>query len=224
MLRKFVFLLVVTLLHTVRGHSQEQDFQTWAGAELGGELFNKINIEIAPEVRLANNSSFARSVLTDVDLSYKLNDFIRFGGRYRFAMKNSLDGPSYLVNRFGVYSRFDLRFDDLRINYRVIYQQEYEGVGRREGGGIAFLEHRHRIALSYFKKKWNLRPSASYELFLQAKPGFLTDEFTSRLSMGLKYKINKKLDLSLGYKLQNEYFENNPLTSHILTVGFSYGL
>jgi predicted porin len=216
--------LTALILISYYSFSQESDFQTWANAELSGELFNKIDFEVVPEIRLSNNSTFVKAVLTDFDLSYKVADFLRFGLQYRVQQKNYIENLSYMVNRFGIYARTDFKIDKFRFNYRFIYQQEYEGYNHQEYSNIPFLEHRHRIAVSYYKKSWALRPAISYELFLQVKPNFLAEEFTSRLSAGLNYNVTKKFGVYLGYKLQKEYFENNPLTSHILAVGVSYKL
>lgn len=221
---KKIWVVSILFFSFISGFAQQKDFQTWVNAEFSGELFNKIDIEIVPEIRIANNSSFVKSLLTDFDLSYPLNDYIRFGAQYRLEQKNTIEDISYIVNRFGIYGRVDFQVDKFRFNYRTVYQQEYEGINHRENSHIPFLEHRHRLAVSYYKKSWKLRPSLSYELFLQAKQHFFTEEFTSRLSAGVKYKVNKKLDFALGYKLQKEYFESDPLTSHILSVGFSYAL
>jgi hypothetical protein len=204
--------------------SQQKDFQTWADIGVSGELLKKLNFEITPEIKLSQNSSFVKSVLTDVDLSYPVVKFIQLGIQYRFEQKNINPDLYYLVNRFGVYARTDFKLDKFRFNYRLIYQQEYEGYNHKEDGDVAFKEHRHRIAVSYYKKSWKLRPSATYELFLQTKPNFLAESFTTRLSAGVDYRLTKNIEASLGYKLQTEYNQNNPKISNILALGISYKL
>ena len=219
-----IYFLFIFLFISVRGFSQYQDFQTWWAAGVKGELFDKIDFEVAPEIRLFDNSSRVRSIHTDFELSYPVTKFFRFGGKYRLQQKNYTNGLSYINHRYGIYGKLDGKINRLRFDYRAIYQVEYEGINHREKGNLPAIEQRHRIAASYYRKKWDLRPEVSYELFLLTRQHFFSDEVKSRLTAGVSYKVNKDIDISIDYKLQHEYLENNPLTAHILAVKFSYEL
>ncbi len=204
--------------------AQHKDFMTWTGVQVEGELFDLIDFEVSPEIRFTQNSTFFRSIHSDFDLSVPISKFLRLGGQYRVQQKNYMQDYSYLVNRLGIYGKLDYKIKRLRLDYRVLYQWEYVGINTREFGNIPYQEHRHKISARYYRKRWDLRPKASMEFFFLHKPDFVANEWKYRLSMGLSYKLTKDLDIDASYKLQNEFFETNPLTAHILALKLSYAL
>ena len=197
---------------------------TWTGVQVDGELFNLIDFEVSPEIRLSQNSTFFRSIHSDIDLSVPVTKFLRIGGQYRLQQKNYIQDYSYVVNRIGFYGKFDYKIKRLRMDYRTMYQWEYVGVNTREYGNIPYQEHRHKLAASYYRKRWDLRPKASIEFFFLHKPDFVLSEKKYRVSLGLSYKLSKDIDLGASYKFQNEFFEANPLTAHILALRLTYNL
>jgi hypothetical protein len=221
MYKRFALLFALGIC-TIGAFGQQKDFQTWWAVGLNTKLFDKLDLGITPEVRLTNNSSFVRSLISEFDVSYPVTKFLSLGGQYRFQQKNYIDNTSYLVNRYGVYAKIDFKIDKFRFNYRALFQTEYEGLNHKEDGNIPLYEQRHKIAVSYYKKKWDLRPEMSYELFFLTKPNFWLSQFTSRFCIGLEYAINKSMSVSMGYKLQRVYFDNDYLTAHIIAAGFNY--
>lgn len=221
-MRKILIVLSVLLVsNSIR--AQEEDFQSWWRFELDGELFNFLDFEVSPEIRFIGNTSDFRSIHTDIDLSTPLTKFFRIGGQYRIQEKYYKEGYSYTVNRFGLYSKIDYKIKRLRLDYRALYQLEYVGINTRKYGNIPFQEHRHKIAASYYRKRWDLRPQVSCEFFFLHKPDFVLSKKKYRLSFGLSYKINKYLDLDVSYKYQNEFFETNPLQANIIAIRMTYG-
>lgn len=204
--------------------AQYSAFQTWIAAELNGELFNKLDYSVSPEARITIDNPNRRSIHAELDLSTRVTGFFKVGGQYRIQQKNYIEDYSYLVNRYGLYGRFNTRIDKLRIAYRAMYQWEYVGYNQRENGNIPLQEQRHKLSLSYYKKKWELRPETSIELFFVTKPEYVYQTFKYRFSAGFEYDLTKEIDLGISYKLQQEYFEPNPATAHILALKFSYSL
>lgn len=204
--------------------AQRTDFQTWWAAELEGEAFNLIDFEISPEIRLTRNSGAVRAIHADFDFSVPVTSFFKAGARYRIQKKNNLEDYSYIVNRFGLYGKFDTKINRLRLDYRFIYQWEYVGINSRVNGNMPYQEHRHKIAASYYRKRWNLRPQTSMELFFLHKPDFVLKEKKYRFTLGVNYKIDKNLFLDLDYKFQNEFFETNPLKSHLIAAKITFEL
>lgn len=217
-------LLIMAIFSALIVTAQRQDFHTWWSVNIEGEMFNRIDYEISPEIRLFQNSTSLKSGLIDVDLSSPITKNIRIGGKYRFQSKYYYNNENYLANRFNVYGQFSYKIKRFRLKYRAMYQWEYFGLNTREYGDIPFQEHRHKLTVSYYRKRWALRPVIAGELFFLHKPDFVVRERKYRLSAGLSYRITESLNAGLHYKYQYEFFANNPWKIHILStrIGISF--
>lgn len=213
---------VLLLLITVTAYSQREDFRTWWAAELRGELFNEVDFKVSPEVRLFDNSSRISTYMLDMDASYPFLKYFRGGGQYRY--EQIMTKEQYLANRFGLYLKAGYKIDRFRLGYRAMYHWEFVGINTREGGEIPDEYHRHKFSLSYYRKRWDLRPSVSAEYFANRIPVQEAYERKMRFSAGLDYKINKKMNVSMAYKIQQEYFASNPMTAHIIATKFTFEL
>jgi hypothetical protein len=61
-------------------------------------------------------------------------------------------------------------------------------------------------------------------MFFTINPGWMSYQQKLRLTAGAKYRLTKKINIGLAYKFQTEYYENNPLTSHILSTSLEFEL
>lgn len=213
--------LLSLLFIAASSFSQETDFQSWISIDLKGEIFNKLDISLSPEVRTQDNSTRVKTMLCEIDLSVPLIKYFRIGGIYRPELDVSGEYPSR-VNRFCIYGEANYKLDRFRFNYRGIYQQEYKDYNRSENGHISFNQHRHKIGVKYNIKNSKITPSASAEMFFTLRPYEKEGQKKLRISIGAEYSFNKKLSCYLGYKYQKEFQVNNPETAHILNLSLSY--
>lgn len=220
MLKRLLILSFLAI--TISSFAQREDFRTWWAAELRGELLNQVDFKVTPEVRFFDNSSRMSSFLTDLDVSTPFLDYFRAGGQYRFERINTKN--AYLGNRFGVYLKVRYKIDRFRLGYRAMYHWEFVGINTSENGNIPDEYHRHKFSLSYYRKRWDLRPAVSVEYFSNRIPVESAYEQKFRFSAGLDYKLNKKMNLSLSYKYQKEYFANNPLAANIIATKITFEL
>jgi hypothetical protein len=202
--------------------AQRQDFQTWTSVSVKGEIFNALDFDVTPELRLGNNSSQVKTFLTDIELSYPVVKYVRIGTQYRFLIDNNLSGNETRVNRYSLFGRVDYDISLLRLSYRAVYEWEFEGYNTTEYGKIPIQEMRHKISAGYYKKIWALRPEISCEFFVPVKPEFLELNPKIRASAGLTYRFSKQLSLSVDYKYQREFRTSNPATIHILAGNLSF--
>jgi hypothetical protein len=79
---------------------------------------------------------------------------------------------------------------------------------------------RQKYKLAYNIKKTKLSPSISIELFYSLENYF----YKTRNSFELAYPINKKIDFSLVYKIENEFNVVDPFTLFIFEPKISYKL
>lgn len=219
-------LWTLVLLTMIAGQlfAQEKVFRTWWSAELEGELFDLVDFGINPELRFFDNSSRVDAFLTELDASVPLTKWLRTGGKYRFEYQVVNPDLPKRIHRLNAYVELDEQVRRIEIEYRAMYQQEYENFNRSEDGDIPLIQHRHKISLAYDGKGWDLKPQISGEMFYTVYPLDERYQQKLRLTAGLRYKVNKHIDLGLDYKYQQEYYENNPITSNIIAVKFSYDL
>ncbi len=223
MIRKsFPFLLL--LLLPLFARAQKNDFRTWYNLELEGEAFKLVDFSVSPELRLWNNSSRLESVLISTDLSVPVTKFLRLGTRYRFQIDYVKDDLTKYIHRYGFYAEFDYRIERLRMAYRAMYQNEYANYSRSEDGRIPESVHRHKISFKYRRKGWDITPGVAAEMFFTVRPKWINYQQKLRLTAGFQYRITKDININLHYKYQQEYYENNPLTSHIISTGIEYEL
>lgn len=210
------------MLYPVR--AQHQDFRTWIDISLEGELFNLIDFEMVPELRLWDNSTRIDGILGEADISVPVTKFLRPGVYYRYEMDVDRQLRYNNIHRFGVYAELDERLGNFRLKYRAMYLQEYRNWQTDELGTIPYSMHRHKISVKYRQKGWDITPGIAVEGFFMIKPTWIDSREKFRLTAGIRYKLTKKINLTFDYKFQQEYYERNPLTSHILCVGASFEL
>jgi hypothetical protein len=217
-----LFFLILIIPITLCG--QEKDFNTWLSLGLKGELFNRIDFVVTPELRLLDNSTRIEAALCELEVTVPLYKYFQFGVAYRAQLDVSDQDYTKRINRFGVFAGVDYKVKRFRIAYRAIYHQEYTNMNSSELGDIPEAQHRHKISLKYDKKKWQIKPYASAEMFFTLKPAWNNQQRKLRTTLGIQYIINKNLSASVAYKFQQEYFKNNPSIAHILSIGLVYEL
>ncbi len=220
----FCFITGIGLLLASVVSGQETAFRTWWSAELEGELFDLVDFSITPELRFFDNSSRLDGFLTEFDASVPVTKWLRLGGKYRYQYQVvNPDIPKY-IHRLNAYFELDESLKRFDFKYRAMYQQEYENLNRSEDGRIPNIQHRHKVGVRYDGKGWDITPLVSAEWFFTAYPAWQNYQQKLRLTAGIRYRLTKEIDLGLDYKFQKEFYENNPVSSHILAFKFSYEL
>jgi predicted porin len=224
MLKKIYFLFAIILIMPFRAFSQETDFDTWITLELKGKLFKLVNFDVVPELRLWDNSTRVESMLGEVEVSVPLNKYFQFGVAYRAQLDVSTPDYNKRNHRFSIFAEANYKIKRLRIGYRAAYHQEYTNIHTSELGDVPETQHRHKISLKYNIKKSGFSPYVSAEMFFTLKPEWKDRERKLRTSLGIQYKINKKISASMEYKFQRQFYTIDPKTDHILGLGMEYNL
>jgi hypothetical protein len=217
--RNFILYLIL-LLFSVSVQAQKKDFRTWYSVEIEGEGFNLIDYSITPELRLWDNSSRFEGFLAEADVSVPVIKILRFGLNYRYQTDFEKENHIRQTNRFGIYAEASQKLQDFKFTYRALYLREYTDMYNSEKGFIPLVQHRHKISVKYRRKKWKIEPSVSAEMFFTLNPEWIASQEKLRVTAEVQYAFSKKLKLGLGYKYQQEYYETNPLTSHIVSLEF----
>ena len=218
MLLRYILLLQIFLC-SFSIYGQQEDFRTWINVELEGELFNLVDFSVTPELRLCDNSTRLDGILGEIDLSVPVTKFLRLGTYYRYELDQNRR-----THRFAAYAELDEKIGDLRMKYRAMYQREYTNIHTDNQGWIPVSVHRHKITLKYRRKGWDITPGISVEGFFMLNPKWNNSQEKLRLTAGVRYRFTKKINLGIDYKYQKEFYERNPLTSHIISIGADFRL
>ena len=193
--------------------SQENDFQTWTSISASKKIIKKTNLTIKQGVRFRENSSLYSKLFTDLKIKSKYNKHFSFAIGYRFS--NDWDKQLELSQNNRFYS--DIYYKD-KYKKRFLFdvRARLQTQGNTEGYATIF---RHKSALAYNIPKTKLEPSVALEYFLPFE-SMLIDKL--RYTIGLSHPITKDLDAEIAYRIQQEFYTNNPETLFIFEGKLSY--
>lgn len=213
--KKTHFLIVLLLIWGFNGWAQEsidRDNELWTGISLRYKLSKKMQFGLDQQVRISENISIVRSTFFEFGARYRFNKHFSLKGQYRYTFRNE----SRNVNRFSLDANFKWKWKkvDLKFDYRTRVQH---AMVVHTGEPNTYL--RNRLQLSYYGFK-RIEPNISYENFFK----FIDhNEFRgNRYLLGLDIKLNKELDLSLNYGIDQEINTKNPSAKNIYIAVLKY--
>jgi len=195
--------------------AQEKDFQTWSSFLLNKKIIKKTNLSIKQGVRFRENSSLYSKLFTDLKIKNKYNKHFSFAIGYRFSNDWNKQLELSQKNRF--YS--DIYYKD-KYKKRFLFdvRARLQTQGNIEGYAATF---RHKSALAYNIPKTKLEPSVALEYFLPFE-SILIEKL--RYTIGLSHPITKDLNVEIAYRIQQEFYANNPQTLFIFEGKLAYKL
>jgi hypothetical protein len=220
--KKWVLIFLLTYSSCII-YGQDSDFQTWYNIEVDGNIRKLFDYSVSPEIRMWDNSSRIETMLCEISLSKPITKYFSLGVLYRPELVVA-DIYNHKVNRFSAFADASYKIKRLKFSYRGMYEQQYVDYNTSENGHNPYIWHRHKIGLKYNPRKWDFSPFISTEGFFALRPLKDAQKWKLRTSFGLEYKINKKMNCSVAYKIQKEYNSNHPTTLYILNFGLEYDL
>ena len=206
--------LILLLFFSFTSFAQENDFQTWHSVSLNKKIIKKTNLSIKTGLRLRENSSQCTKQFTDLKIKRKYNKRISISLGYRYINKWDIALNISNQNRFYSDVNYKNRFSK-RISYSLRNRWQNQGDLSRYK-----MTLRQKFTIDYNIRKSKLSPSIAAEYFLTFKDGINK----LRSTLGLGYPLSKKLDFELVYRIQNEFYVNNPLTLFIFEGKLAYNL
>ena len=193
--------------------SQENDFQTWTSILASKKILKKTNLMIKQGVRFRENSSLSSKLFTDLKIKSKYNKRFSFAIGYRFSNDWNRQLELSQKNRF--YS--DIYYKD-KYKKRFLFdtRARLQTQGNIEGYTATF---RQKSAMAYNIPKTKLEPSVALEYFLPFE-SMLIEKL--RYTIGLSHPITKDLDAEIAYRIQQEFYTDNPVTLFIFEGKLSY--
>ena len=202
------------LFCSLSAFAQENDFQTWYSVSLNKKIIKKTNLTVKTGLRLRENSSLYAKQFTDVKIKRKYNKRISYAVGYRYINRWDIALNISNQNRFYADVYYKNKFKK-RFSYSV--RNRWQTQGDLYGYKMTL---RQKFALDYNIRKTKLAPSIATEYFLTLEDGI--NKLRSTIALG--YPLNKKLDFELAYRIQHEFYVNNPETLFIFEGKLVYDL
>ena len=184
----------------------------WTGASLKYKLNKKVAFNLDQQVRITNNLNEIRSTFFEFGVKYKFNKHFSTRFQHRYTIRNM----ERHVNRFSLdgTGKFNIKPANLELSYRLRFQHAM----------VTFTDEpetflRNRVQIRYKAFKW-MKLFARYESFYQ-----FNDKTRFRRNLyaaGIDLKVNKKLDVSLFYRLDQKINTNNPERRNIIACLVSF--
>lgn len=207
--------ILLLLFCTFSSIAQENDFQTWTSFSANKKIIKNTRLSVKTGLRLRENSSLYSKLFTDLKIKSKYNKHFSFAIGYRFSNDWNKQLELSQKNRF--YS--DIYYKD-KYKKRFLFdaRARLQTQGNIEGYSATF---RHKTALAYNLPKTKLEPSVALEYFLPFD-SILIEKL--RYTIGISHPITKDLDVELAYRIQQEFYTNNPQTLFIFEGKLAYDL
>ncbi|MDG1331805.1 MAG: DUF2490 domain-containing protein [Crocinitomicaceae bacterium] len=186
----------------------------WTGASLKYKLNKKIAFSVDQQVRMTDNLNRIRSTFFEFGASYKFNKHFSTRAQYRYTMPNQ----QRHVNRLTLDGtvKWKIKPTKFELSYRFRFQH---GVVTFTKEPETYIRNRFQIKYKVWKK---MKLFARYESFYR-----LNDKMRFRRNLcagGIEFELNKKLDLSFFYRMDQKINTKNPERRNIIAVLASFAI
>jgi hypothetical protein len=228
--------IILLLISSLSVFSQENDFQSWSSFSatidfnvilVPDQLFAKTkrkgSITFKQGYRFRENSSLLSKQYSDFRFKLMLNKRLSFALGYRYAANwdtplesSTLLFYPYVYNRHRYYSDIIIK-RKVKKRFLVYLRSRY----LYQGNTFEYTSViREKVGVSYNIRKTKLKPESSVECFYTWNESIDKLRYTFLIS----YPFNKNLDFDLAYRIQQEFYVNNPETLFIFGGKLSYKL
>ena len=213
-MRKIRSSILLLLISTLSASSQENDFQTWHSLSVKKKGIHKIDMTFRSGLRLRENSSLYSKRFFDIKFKKRINKKISLAGGFRYITNWSNECKTTKTRRF---------YSDINYKKKLVKRLSYSIRNRFQSQGNIYakkISFRQKISFTYNVRKTKLTPNIATEYFLNAEGMF--NKLRSTVSVA--YPISKNLDIDLAYRIQQEFYTNNPETLFIFEGKILYDL
>ncbi|MDF1572735.1 MAG: DUF2490 domain-containing protein [Bacteroidales bacterium] len=218
-----IFMLLLMLI-APKAEGQEQDFRTWWEVDISKDLTNDLQASLDFSQRFrANSLRYDRTLLT-AGLEYELFKNFEIDAGYRFYILR--DDWMNLATKYRIHGDLSYSVDiaAFEIQFRERVQYGFNDFSTIEDFADNKLTNRNKLSLEYdlFASPFTL--FGSYELFTDISNISALEISDHRVELGVEYALTFKSKLGLSYMFDREVNKSNPLTAHVIVIGFGYDL
>jgi hypothetical protein len=207
----FILIINISFTPTLYGQVSEELLTTndfWTGFSIKHKLNKKVAFNLDQQVRITDDLNEIRSTFFEFGTKYKFNKYFSTRAQYRYTIRNK----ERHVNRITVdfNGKWKIKPTKLELTFRFRLQHAIVTYTKEPA---TFIRNRIQARYTFWKK---LKLFAAYESFYQFND---KNRFRKNLfAAGLIVPINKKLDLSVFYRLDQKINTKNPERTNIVAV------
>ena len=202
------------LLSSLSVLSQENDFQSWSTISVNKKVVKKTTLTVKSGLRLRENSTLYSKQFFDTRVKRKFNKSISYALGYRYA--TNWDKELRISNKHRFYGDINYKNKFIkRLSYSI--RNRWQTQGDIHGYKITL---RQKFLAAYNIRKTKLTPSITTEYFLNLEDGINK----LRSTIAVSHPITRNLNFDLAYRIQQEFYVNNPETLFIFEGKLSYDL
>jgi hypothetical protein len=217
----FFPILVISADISAQDTKVVSDFRFDGSVGIEKEFFNRLEIGFESIIKLEKNASIIDEIDFDLDVKYKLFDFLILGIGYRFAENKRKSGQFEVNQRLSTQAEFKLKVDRFALEYRIRYQNVDDDFILYDEVSPPEQILRNKLEVSYNINNCKLSPFLYSELFGNLKS---TDNFAFKIkyALGGKYSLGKYGKVKAFYRIIRELNNRNPYTYYNLSIGYVY--
>ena len=193
-----------------------RDFESWNGIILKKSFLDKkLDLQLAQQFRLNNNSSRLNNYFTEFGADYEFIKGFKVGLGYRFIRNNRKSGYNN-EHRFNADVSYKHKIERITLGYRFRYQNRND-IGAAKDDENQISKYRLRLKLDYNIKNWKFDPYFTTEVFYATETSLVNYVPTIteveniagfqklRLTLGTSYKINDLFELNGFYRIERDF-------------------
>jgi hypothetical protein len=219
MIKKLIIILVFLEVYFFAG-AQTKDTQLWTGPIIKYNITKKFRIEFEQQFRFNENISNYDYTFSELGIRYKVFKYLNIKALYRYTFVPDNHSNDVFADSdksrlsFDAATGIDVFNTGLRVGYRFRYMNSRDNKTTASSNYL-----RNRFDLEYNLSKL-VDPYAAYESAYRLDD---KNEFRyNRYTLGLNWKVSKKLDIDSYFHYQNEINVKHPETNYILGLAVVY--
>ncbi len=204
-------------------NAQYNDFGVWSSLSIKQKLNANWKYGADLQWRANENSTAIKTFFVDLDLRYSFSKHVKGFISYRLGKKRQIANYYLAAQRFssGLTAKSTLK--KWKLGYRFKIQKsmnDLEALDRGAQGNIVF---RNKFSVEHkLMKKTSMW--SSFEVFSFKNEKFSFSNTDWRWKTGIDRKLKKRQYLTLGFMIQRELYNYNPVTDYVVLLGYQYEL
>jgi hypothetical protein len=202
--------------------AQHRDAMLWAGFTVRYDLNKKWSLSLEEEARIYENISRLDKINSEFTVDYQVNKILDAGLLYRLISGYTPENHFESGHRFGAFIGAQKRLSGWNGSVKASFQQTYPAFHRSPEWQVAEKYIRLQAGISRQLKNKKTEPYTDIEFWYRIPDGEQVFADQYRLTIGIKQKLDKTNRLDLYYRLQQEMQVKDPLTAHIIGIGYRF--
>ena len=218
-------IIIITLISLENIQAQSNLFESWNSVKLDYKISKKFQINYEIQLRLKSQRELYDQLFNELDFKYLFSNNLYAGFVFRITEKND-DFGYYTDSKNFTRNQFYLGYKIEKWRYELEFQAKYQ-IKDKVSSNRAFKVYipkkyfRYKLSLSKDFKNWKLDPKVNFEFFLRDK-SYANIYDKLRISIGTKYKFNKKNSINVGYFYDNDF--SYPFKTEGLKLRYNFSL